>query len=99
MEWLIAIGLIWLILRTWGDKRRIKELGERLRVLGERLRVLELQLDLVGRRHEISARPLAPATPEPISAPPEPPQPTPAAYAAPIRTPTPSPRAPAAPSA
>src|SRR6267143_1471001 len=111
MEWLIAIGLIWLILRTWGDKRRIKELGERLRVLGERLRVLELQLDLVGRRDETSARPLAPATPEPISAPPEPPQPTPvrrpeapavhtvAASAAPILAPTPSPRAPAAPSA
>ncbi len=22
MEWLIAIGLIWLIVRTWGDKGR-----------------------------------------------------------------------------
>src|SRR2546430_3915422 len=94
MEWLIAIGLIWLILRTWGDKRRIKELGERLRVLGERLGVLESQLDLVGRRDETSAHRLAPATPAPISTPREPPQPTPVRRPEPpaVLTPTPSPR-------
>jgi len=93
MEWLIAIGLIWLIVRTWGDKGRIKQLGERLRVV-------ESRLNLAGRLDETSARRAAAVTSAPINAPPAPPAAHSAATpAAPTPTPTPSPRAPAAPSA
>jgi hypothetical protein len=50
MEWLITIGVIfWLILRTTGHKRRLKEVSERLREAAKRIDRLERQIEIGGQ--------------------------------------------------